>query len=86
MQKEAVYIQRIKDLQEEINQKDKMIQSLLEKIQFFEDNEKAIIDKQNYIESVKEANELVRKVRAELQEIQTFKEELAQKIYETFRF
>lgn len=86
MQKEAVYIQRIKDLQEEINQKDKTIQSLLEKIQFFEGNEKVIIDKQNYIESVKEANELVRKVRDELQEIQTFKEELAQKIYSTFRF
>lgn len=86
MQKEAVYVQRIKDLQEEINQKDKMIQSLLEKIQFFEDTEKINIDKQNYIDSVKEASELVSKVKSELREIQTFKEELAQKIYETFRF
>lgn len=86
MQKEAVYIQRIKDLQEEINQKDKTIQSLLEKIQFFEENKKVFIDKQIYIESIREASELVSKAKSELQEIQMFKEELAQKIYETFQF
>lgn len=86
MQKEAVYVQRIKDLQEELNQKDLIIQQLLDKIQFYEENQTTIIDKQNYIESVKEANALVGRIKAELREIQTFKEELAQKVYTTFRF
>lgn len=86
MQKEAVYIQRIKDLQEELNQKDLTIQQLLDKIQFFEENQTTVINKQNYIESVKEANALISRIRAELREIQTFKEELAQKVYTTFRF
>ena len=86
MQKEAVYIQRIKDLQEELNQKDLTIQQLLDKIQFFEENQTTVIDKQNYIESVKEANVLISRIRAELRELQTFKEELAQKVYTTFRF
>lgn len=85
MQKEAVYLQRIKDLQEEVHQKDETIKSLLEKIKDLEENKEVIIDKQNYIESVKDVVSLVEKARSELREIQIFKDELAQKVRKVFR-
>lgn len=85
MEKETVYVQRIKELQEELKHRDQMIESLLKKIQFYEETQESIVNKQNYIESVKEATELIKRAKSELRDIQTFKDELAQKIYTTFR-
>lgn len=84
MEKEQVYIQRIKDLQEELTEKDRLIEALRQQIQFYEENAGEVIDKASFNQATAEAKELVKTLKEDLHEIRKLKAELAQKIYATY--
>lgn len=67
--KEQAYIQRIKDLQDELAQRDSLIEQLTERLGQLEESERILIDRENFNLATEEVNTLLSDLRKEKAEI-----------------
>lgn len=80
MDKEQVYIQRIKDLQEEVEQKNQIIRDLIEENKTLRDLKDPEIHKAEFLAATEEAREILKQLKQEKHEIEKLKAEMGERI------
>ncbi len=74
--KEQVYIQRIKDLQSQLKERDETIAKLIEERKHLESKELALLDQENFYSELSEAKAMVQSMKQDLDEINSLKSDL----------
>lgn len=74
--KEQVYIQRIKDLQSQLKERDEIIAKLIEERKHLESKELALLDQENFYSELSEAKAMVQSMKQDLDEINSLKSDL----------
>ena len=74
--KEQVYIQRIKDLQSQLKERDEIIAKLIEERKHLESKELTLLDQENFYSELSEAKAMVQSMKQDLDEINSLKSDL----------